>query len=130
MSSTMIRRITPIDLGPKPWGTETLIAKTDTYIGKVLRMKAGHRGGLQFHQLKEETFYLYEGTALVTADDGSGHLITRGMFAGDSYHIPPGAVHQVEAVTDCVLFECSTPHFEDRVNVAAQYGRVDTGESW
>jgi mannose-6-phosphate isomerase-like protein (cupin superfamily) len=127
----MIHRVDPVDLGPKPWGTETLIAKTDHYIGKVLRMKAGHRGGLQYHVHKDETFFLYEGVALVTADDGSGALITRTMLAGDSYHIPPGAVHQVEAVNDCVFFETSTPHFEDRVNVAAQYDhRLDTGESW
>lgn len=126
-----IEPFTPREIGPKPWGTELLIACTDHYIGKVLTMKAGHRGGLQYHVHKDETFYLVSGRALVTSDAGTGTaLITRPMFPGESYHIPPGAVHQVEAVTDCVFFEASTPHFEDRVNVGAEYGRADTGESW
>ena len=122
-----IEAFRPVELGPKPWGSELLIAKTEHYIGKVLTMNAGHRGGLQYHVHKDETFYLLSGTARVTFDAGNG-LTTRQMRAGQSYHIPPGAVHQVEAVTDCIFFEASTPHFDDRVNVAERYGS-DTGQS-
>jgi mannose-6-phosphate isomerase len=124
----LIERFHPRELGPKPWGSELLIAQTETYIGKVLVMHAGHRGGLQYHRVKDETFYLVSGHAVVTSDEGAG-LVTRTMHEGQSYHIPPGAVHQVEAVTECVFFEVSTPVFEDRVNVAAQYDRADTGQS-
>lgn len=119
----------PYELGPKPWGSELLVAHTPHYIGKVLTMRAGHRGGLQYHREKDETFFLMVGCARVTFDPGNG-LVTREMQAGQSYHVPPGAVHQVEAITECVFFETSSPHFEDRVNVAAEYGRADTGESW
>ena len=44
------------------------------------------------------------------------------MYPGESYHIQPGAVHQVEAIAECVFFEASTPHHDDRVRVEQQFG--------
>ena len=41
---------------------------------------------------------------------------------GASFHFPPGAVHQEEALTDCVIIEASSPHFNDRVRVEKKYG--------
>lgn len=116
------------EIAGKPWGTELVIAETKDYLGKVLFMKAGHRGGLQYHERKDETFYLYSGKARVTFDAGNG-LVMRVMKPGMSYHVPPGAVHQVEALVDSVFFEASTPVFNDRVNVGEQYGCADTSQS-
>ena len=113
----------------KPWGVELLIAETTTYIGKVLRMEAGHRGGLQYHNRKDETFHLFSGRAMVRSDNGHGTLIETEMSPGMSFHIPPRAVHQVEAITACVFFEVSMPVFDDRVNVGAAYGCADSGQS-
>lgn len=110
-----IEAFDPRELGPKDWGTETLVADTPLYIGKVLRMRAGASGPLQSHRQKDETFYLFEGEALVTWRDPHGALIANSMVAGESYHVPPGAVHKVTAVTACVFFEASTPHVDDRV---------------
>ena len=41
---------------------------------------------------------------------------------GTSFHFPPGAVHQEEALTDCIIIEASSPHFNDRVRVEEKYG--------
>lgn len=109
-----IKKFVPRELGPKPWGVELLVAETEHYIGKVLSMRAGTSGALQHHEIKDETFHLYSGTAMVRYRTEDG-LITVDMNAGESYHVPAGAVHQVEAVTDCVFFEASTPVFDDRV---------------
>lgn len=111
-----IQRFSPRTIGPKPWGTEVLVAHTEHYTGKMLLMNAGGTGALQYHEHKDETFYLYSGRALVTFQK-DGHDVTVSMRAGESYHVPPGAVHRVEAVTDCVFFEASTPAFDDRVIV-------------
>lgn len=124
-----IERFEPRELGFKPWGSELLIAWTDTYIGKILTMKAGHRGGLQYHEVKDETFHLVSGRCLVRHDPGDGRLAVLEMRPGQSFHIPPGTVHQVEAVEDCVFFEASTPHFDDRVNVSERYDAGQSGES-
>lgn len=105
----------------RDWGTETFIARTEHYLGKILRMKPGTRGGLQCHVEKDETFYLLSGEAWVEYDDGDG-LITRKMKAGESYRIPPKAVHRVTAITECVFIEASTPHFNDRYHCESHYG--------
>lgn len=124
-----IETFAPRELGPKPWGSELLIACTPHYIGKILRMKGGHRGGLQYHITKEESFHLVSGACRVFFDAGKG-LESMVMQPGDTYHVPCGAVHQVEALEDSVLFEVSVPAFDDRVNVGAQYGVGERGDAW
>ena len=114
---------TPTDVGPRVWGREILVAHVPgLYTGKVLLMKAGTKGNLQRHQLKNESGYVYSGELLVRYDAGDGKLSERKVVAGESLHIPPGAVHQEEALTDCVIFETSTPHFNDRVRMEQEYG--------
>ena len=110
----------PRELGPKSWGTELLVAHTDHYTGKILSMRAGASGPLQYHVHKDETFHLVSGKADVTMEI-EGKLVTRRMKPGESYHVPPGTIHRVAAVKDCVFFEASTPHFEDRVNVEDRF---------
>ena len=115
----MIEKFEPVELGPKPWGRELLIARTNQYMGKVLWMNAGHAGPLQYHQRKEETFFLLSGMARVTYKTLEGVLESRLMQPGESYHVPPGSVHQVAALEDCIFVEASTPVFDDRVAVQA-----------
>lgn len=115
-----VQPFTPQELGPKTWGRELLVAHTDRYIGKCLWMKAGASGPLQYHERKDETFFLFSGLAQVTKHDpASGALVSVVMHPGESCHVPPYAVHQVAALEDCVFFEASTPVFEDRVAVRA-----------
>src|SRR5258706_16479426 len=70
----VIERFEPRELGVKSWGRELLIAETDSYIGKVLWMEKGHGGPLQYHELKDETFYLLSGIARVSYHDEDGGL--------------------------------------------------------
>lgn len=122
-----IESFTPREAGPRDWGVELIIAETPLYLGKLLRMKAGGKGGLQYHVEKDESFYLLSGNAWVRTDDGSGQIKTLWMRPGETFHIPPGAVHQVEAVTECVFLEVSTPHYDDRVRVESEYGLDEDG---
>lgn len=123
-----VEAFVPYEITGKPWGTELVIAETPHYLGKLLSMKAWHRGGLQYHARKDESFYLYKGQATVIYDNGAGQLTRKIMTPGQCFHVPPGAVHQVVAMTDCVFIETSTPVFEDRVNVAGDYGCPDSGQ--
>ena len=47
----------------KPWGWELVWAETEQYVGKVLFVKAGESLSLQFHRVKDESWYLYAGRA-------------------------------------------------------------------
>lgn len=110
-----IEPFTPIEIGPKSWGEELLVAHTDTYIAKRLSMRAGSTGPLQHHAQKDETFFLHSGHVKVEYVQEDGARVIVDMFPGQSFHVPPGAIHRVEAVLDSVLFEASTPVFDDRV---------------
>jgi mannose-6-phosphate isomerase-like protein (cupin superfamily) len=114
-------------MGPREWGTETLIAQGDGYIGKRLQMHAETAGGLQYHVHKEETFLLVEGQAIVESDDGTGHLKRLHMIPGMVVHVPKGAPHRVTALTDCTFYEWSNDVFNDRVRVEAEYGEPEIG---
>jgi mannose-6-phosphate isomerase-like protein (cupin superfamily) len=108
----------------KPWGHEELWALTDTYVGKLLMIRAGHRLSLQHHEEKEETLRVLSG--LIHADVGPSptELTRHTLHPGDRIHLPPRTVHRFAAVEDTVLVEVSTPELEDVVRHMDDYGRT------
>ena len=91
-------------------------------------MKAGSKGALQYHRIKNEVQILISGKLLIRYDDsGSGLLTEKTIESGACVHFCPGLIHQEEALTDCVLIEASTPHFNDRVRVEERYGLDSIG---
>lgn len=122
-TSINVRFFKPKDVGSRNWGREILVAHVPgLYTSKLLLMKAGTKGGLQKHHLKNESGYLYSGEMIFRYNHGDGKIRKKKLVAGDAVHIPPGAVHQEEAVTDCIIFETSNPVFNDRVRMEEQYG--------
>lgn len=110
-------------VGERPWGTEDLIALVSNQFSvKRLKIKAGNKGGLQYHRLKDEVAIMISGKMLIRYDLGDKILREKFVEAGDVVHFPPGLVHQEEAITDCEIIEASTPHFNDRVRVEESYG--------
>ena len=108
---------------PRVWGEEMLLGHSKgKYTLKMLKMKAGTKGGFQKHRVKDETGYLYSGEMILRYDKGDGKVSEMTLKAGQSIYIPAGAVHQEEAVTDCVIFEASNPVFDDRIRMEEEYG--------
>jgi len=113
----------PQDVDERDWGKEILLGLLPGVASmKMLVLKAGKKGGLQKHHLKNEIGYLHSGKMIVRFDTGNGKIQERIILPGECIHFPPGAVHQEEAVEDCVIFELSTPHFNDRVRMEETYG--------
>jgi mannose-6-phosphate isomerase len=111
------------DMGERLWGVETLLALVPgKFTLKKLFLRSGSKGGLQYHHLKDEVIVVISGRLIVRIDDGAGVLSEYRLEEGDVAHFYPGLVHQEEAVTDCILIEASTPHFNDRVRVEEKYG--------
>lgn len=107
----------------KPWGYELVWAKTDRYVGKILHIEPGHLLSLQYHEKKDETIHLLKGEIIFRVQQGE-ELVERHMREGESYHITPGTVHQMEAVKASDLLEASTPELDDVVRLEDRYGRV------
>jgi mannose-6-phosphate isomerase len=110
----------------KPWGYELHWAKTDRYVGKLIHVQAGHALSLQYHNLKDETIYLQSGRMLFEIKEGDA-LVAREMQPGEAVHITPKTVHRMTAITDCDIFEVSTPELHDVVRLEDRYGRT-TGQ--
>ncbi len=110
-------------IGKRDWGQEILCALIPKKISlKILKIKKGKKGGLQYHRKKDECGIIISGKLLVRYEDSKGKLSKRILKKGDSFHFPPGSVHQEEAITNCEMIEASTPHFNDRVRVEKKFG--------
>lgn len=117
------------NLGKRNWGSEDLLVLISKVLSlKMLKIKKGKKGGLQYHHKKNECGYLLKGRLKIKYDDGDGKLKSKIINAGKSFHFPPGAVHQEIALSNCTIIEASTPHFNDRVRVEKKYGMKETKE--
>ena len=112
----------------KPWGYELIWAKTKDYVGKILHIKEGHRLSLQYHKVKEETIFLHSGKMNLVYENDDGQISEIPLATGEGHHIFPGRKHRMIAVTDCEIFEVSTPHLDDVVRLEDGYGRVGTSQ--
>ncbi len=111
----------------KPWGYELIWAHTDTYVGKVLFVKAGHSLSLQFHREKDEAWLVQSGRAkLELGEVGDSVLNEEVIGPGSAFHYVPGTVHRVTALEDTTILEVSTPHLDDVVRLEDAYGREGT----
>jgi len=113
----------------KPWGWELIWAHADTYVGKILFVRAGHSLSLQFHNEKDESWYVESGRAeLELGDVGQTILNKEVIVAGATFHFPAGTVHRVTALEDTTILEVSTPYLDDVVRLEDSYGRAGTSE--
>lgn len=107
----------------KPWGYELIWAETKDYVAKLLFIRAGESLSLQYHQVKSETLFLESGQCDLLAGEHESQLQKQDFKTGTAFHIPPGLRHRMTAVTDCRIFEVSTPHLTDVVRLEDRYGR-------
>lgn len=84
--------------GPKPLGSELWFAHTDQNAGKILRVRAGCRLSVQFHEEKDETSFVLFGRVIVSQGDSPDALTAQELGPGDSWRSSPRVVHTFEAV--------------------------------
>ncbi|VVB57138.1 Mannose-6-phosphate isomerase [uncultured archaeon] len=112
----------------KPWGSETWLAYGEgmPYALKVIRLKAGTKTSLQYHQHKRETNFVYAGRIRFHFQkDPDGPVEQVELEAGTCIQVPPGRIHRVEALEDVILVESSTNHLDDVVRLSDDYKRPD-----
>ena len=124
----------------KPWGREEWIELNDKYCFKKLYINAGTKTSLQFHELKKETNYLMEGEAIFYSSPEGEHAYVAGiglewpkpltinaqaMTIGEGFTVEPFTIHRIEAVTDIVIMEVSTPEVDDVIRIQDDSDRPD-----
>jgi quercetin dioxygenase-like cupin family protein len=112
----------------KPWGHEIIWAETSRYVGKILFIKAGHKLSRQFHNVKDETIMVESGE--MDFEIGAPpNVEVRRLRVREPFHVTPGTVHRMVAVTDCEIFEVSTTELDDVVRLEDSYGREGTSKA-
>lgn len=101
---------------PKRWGYEVWIINTEKYCGKILFIKKGHQCSFHEHKIKDEVLYIREGKCEFRIHDPSIHEKNEEdtfiLESGDAWHVKPGVIHQMTALSDVEIFEISTQHFD------------------
>lgn len=98
---------------PKGWGYEVVFENNELYCGKLLCFKEGAKFSMHFHLIKDETWYVNEGEFIYRwIDTEIGEVQEAKLVPGDTVRQRPGQPHQLEALTDGVIFEVSTTHHD------------------
>lgn len=113
----------------KPWGYEIHWApEGKPYMGKVLHINAGKRLSFQYHDEKQETWFLINGRAKVIWDNNQGELIETELQKGFGYSCIIGQRHRLIGITDCDIVEVSTPEIGTTYRLEDDFKRPDETE--
>ena len=89
----------------KLWGREEWLVN-DAYCVKRMYLNEGYQCSLHYHEVKDETFYVIDGTVMLNVDG-----VMHRLEAGDYRRIKPGSLHRFHATGGPATFiECSTYH--------------------
>ena len=143
-----IKKIQDIKKVDKPWGYEKWIADGSPnfrYALKEILLKSKFKSSIQFHEFKEETNYIQKGEGILhynpdpinfekyknneySEDEFIGimnNLKKQKLYPGMVFHIKPGIIHRVEAITDLTMIESSTIELDDVIRINDEWGRQD-----
>lgn len=113
----------------KPWGYELHWVQDDKpYMGKVLHINAGKRLSLQYHDKKQESWFLMAGQAKVIWEDTNGNMVETELQFGMGYTCHIGQKHRLAGITDCDIIEVSTAEIGNTYRLADDFSRPDETE--
>jgi mannose-6-phosphate isomerase len=114
----------------KPWGYEIVFTPEKAKaVAKLLHIKAGCRLSFQYHDEKEETGVLIGGKAHFLLEDQDGTMKEIEMEPYKGYSITPFQKHRYIAITDCDIFEASTPETGNTFRLEDDYKRPTETET-
>jgi mannose-6-phosphate isomerase len=109
----------------KHWGEERWLVPEGSPFGfKVITVRAGKRTSLQYHRQKEEANLILCGEGLLYYAESTGvPLSSSALVPGRIVHVRPGMIHRIEAATDLVIVEVSTPELDDVIRLEDDMSR-------
>ncbi|MDQ5900769.1 MAG: mannose-6-phosphate isomerase [Patescibacteria group bacterium] len=113
----------------KPWGYEIIFTPPHLpYTGKIIHVDEGKRLSLQVHDKKVESWILKSGKAKVMWDNDAGELIETELLPDQGFTSMVGQRHRLIGLTDCDIFEVSTPEIGTTFRLEDDYKRPDETE--
>ena len=107
----------------KPWGQEEIIEINPNYMFKRLTMLKGKRCSLQYHNHKIETIYVLKGNLKIFIGKSEEKLESKIYEENQVITINNLVIHRMEAITDCVYLEASTPEIDDVIRISDDFNR-------
>ena len=113
----------------KPWGYELLLVPEGwPDMSKIMHVKAGCRQSMQIHDGKTETYTILRGRAAILIENQDGKLVEIEMQPDTGYTTRLGQRHRLIGITDCDIFESSTPELGTTWRLEDDYARGDETE--
>ena len=113
----------------KPWGYEIIFTPPHLpYTGKIIHINAGKRLSLQVHDKKQESWILKSGSAKVVSENQNGELIETNLKENEGLTCAIGQKHRLVGITDCDIFEVSTPEIGTTYRLEDDFKRPDETE--
>lgn len=113
----------------KPWGYELIFTpQGQPYTGKIMHINAGKRQSLQYHDQKQETYFLAAGRGGVIIENKDGQMETIEFENGKGYSTHVGQKHRLFGINDCDIWEVSTPETGTTHRLEDDYHRDDETE--
>lgn len=108
----------------KPWGFELHFTPEGLpYMGKILHINQGKRLSLQVHDQKTESWYKLSGRVIMIIEDKDGNMQEIEMEEAQGYTTKVGQRHRLMGITDCEVFEVSTPEIGNTYRLEDDYSR-------
>ena len=108
----------------KPWGYELIFTPPSlSYAGKIIHIQAGKRLSLQVHDKKQESYFLASGRGGVMLEKASGEMEEIELQKDEGYTVAVGQKHRLFGITDCDIFEVSTPEIGTTFRLEDDYHR-------
>ncbi len=107
----------------RPWGKFLQFTKDTSSTVKILTVNAGEAFSLQYHNKREEFWYVLKGEGFIEINDEK-----IAITPGQKFLIPKGAKHRISAgASNVEVLEISTGEFdeEDIVRLEDRYGRAE-----
>lgn len=82
----------------RPWGFYEILSDKSDHKVKRITVDLGKRLSYQYHQKRNEHWFIVSGKAIVTLDGKPLH-----MKPGDSIDIPKGSLHRIHNPADTLL---------------------------
>ena len=93
----------------KLWGSEEWLVNNELYCAKFLNLKKGFQCSLHYHKVKDETFYILEGTIELQVEGRYFKLLT-----GMERRIRPFEAHRFKALSQkAKMLEVSSHHDDE-----------------
>ena len=102
----------------KRWGYEQWFENNEKYCGKLLfveKDKWSSNGNFHYHKIKDETFFVIEGSLLLEFVGEDNKIYTFELEELQTVRVYPGTKHRFTAISEkgCKFIEVSTTHLDE-----------------